>query len=96
MTTSQIAGVLPALVFPTATALQLWRIVRTRSTAGVSVPAWTLFGVANIGLYVYTERFLEWQAIVGMLLTAALDFGIVAIALFAPQAEAADPAENEA
>lgn len=81
MTTSQIAGVLPAIVFPTATAFQLVRIVRARSAAGVSAVTWTLFGLANVALYFYTARYAEWQSIVGMLLTALLDFTIAAAAL---------------
>lgn len=81
MTLSQIAGILPAVVFPTATALQLAQIVRTRSTAGVSVATWTMFGFANIALYLYTERYTEWQSIVGLLLTAAIDFAIAALAV---------------
>ncbi len=82
MTLSQAAGILPAIVFPTATALQLIQIIRTRSVVGVSIGAWALFGFANIALYVYAGRYAEWQSILGMLLTAILDFGIAAVALF--------------
>lgn len=81
MTMSQLAGVLPAIVFPAATGFQLLRILRTRSVAGVSATSWILFGFANISLYLYTERYVEWQAIIGMLLTAALDFAIAGLAL---------------
>jgi uncharacterized protein with PQ loop repeat len=87
MSFTQLAGIIPAIVFPAATLAQLLRMVRQRSAAGVSVSAWALFGVANIAIYVYAERYGEWQAIVGMLLTAVLDFIIVAVALvgFRPQ-----------
>lgn len=78
-----MAGILPAVVFPAATGFQLWRMYHTRSAAGVSVATWTLFGCANIAMYVYAERYTEWQSIVGMLLTAILDFAIVALALIA-------------
>lgn len=81
MSLTQIAGILPAVVFPTATAAQLFRIVRRRSAANVCVSTWLLFGFANIAIYFYAERYTEWQAIVGMLLTAAFDFAIVALAL---------------
>lgn len=81
MTLSQIAGILPALVFPAATAVQLIRIVRARSAAGVSATTWILFGLANVAMYLYVERFADWQAIVGMLLTAVLDVVIAALAL---------------
>ncbi len=81
MTINQIAGILPAIVFPAATILQLARMVRSRSAASVSVPTWLLFGFANLAIYVYAERYTEWQAILGMLFTAVVDFAIVALAL---------------
>jgi len=30
---------------------------------------WFLFGIANLAIYIYAERYTEWQAIIGMLLT---------------------------
>lgn len=81
MTINQIAGIIPALVFPTATLMQLARMIRARSAAGVSGATWSLFGFANLAIYVYAERYTEWQAIVGMLVTAGLDFVIAALAL---------------
>ena len=81
MSIAQIAGILPAVVFPAATLVQLVRMVRARSAAGVSVATWLLFGFANLAIYVYAERYTEWQAIVGMLFTAVLDFVIVGLAL---------------
>jgi uncharacterized protein with PQ loop repeat len=95
MTVTQIAGILPAIVFPAATLAQLVRIVRSRSAANVSVATWLLFGFANLAIYVYAERYTEWQAILGMLVTAALDFAIVVLALAAFRRErfvAASPA----
>lgn len=82
MTITQIAGILPAVVFPTATLVQLARMIRARSAAGVSVATWLLFGFANLAIYVYAERYTEWQAITGMLFTAVLDFAIAALALY--------------
>ncbi len=79
MTLNQLAGILPAVVFPLATLVQLGRILRDRSAVGVSVTTWLLFGFANLGMYVYAERYTEWQAILGMLFTAAVDFAIVAL-----------------
>lgn len=81
MTFAQIAGILPAVVFPAATLVQLVRMVRANSAAGVSVATWLLFGFANLAIYIYAERYTEWQAIVGMLFTAVIDFVIVALAL---------------
>lgn len=80
MTINQLAGIVPALVFPAATLVQLARMLRARSAAGVSIPTWILFGFANVAIYVYAERYLEWQAIVGMLVTAVLDFVIAGLA----------------
>lgn len=95
MNFTYIAGVLPAIIFPAATLLQIVRIVRHRSTLGVSKTTWLLFGLANIALYVYAERYGEWQAIAGLLLTAVLDFVIVALALFAYRASAAAKSPSE-
>jgi hypothetical protein len=81
MNLSQIAGILPAIVFPAATGFQLLRIFRARSAAGVSAATWILFGLANVALYVYTEHYADWQSIIGMLLTALLDFGVAVMAL---------------
>ncbi len=83
MTLPQIAGILPAIVFPAATLLQLVRMIRARTADGVNVSTWFLFGLANIAIYIYAEHYDEWQSIVGMLLTAVLDFAIVGLALFA-------------
>ncbi|MDI1335272.1 MAG: hypothetical protein PSU94_03725 [Lacunisphaera sp.] len=91
MTISYFAGILPAIVFPVATLAQIVRMVRQRSAAGVSVATWLLFGFANVAIYFYAERYTEWQAIVGMLVTAVLDFAIVGLALFAYRPVAAEP-----
>lgn len=92
MNFNQLAGLLPAIVFPAATIVQLARMVRAHSAAGVSVATWLLFGFANLGIYFYAERYTEWQAIVGMLFTAVLDFLIVALALLRYRKPASLPA----
>lgn len=74
-------GWLPALIIPIATLIQLGAILRQRSTAGVSALTWFLFGVANIGLYVYTEKYTDIQAIAGLLGSAVLDFVITGLAI---------------
>ena len=43
--------------------------------------AWTLFGVANISVYIYTEKYLAPQTIIGFLGSALLDFVIAALAI---------------
>lgn len=87
MTFTQLAGVIPALVFPTATAAQFLSIVKARSAKGVNLMVWLLFGAANLAMYIYAERYTEWQAIVGLLFTAALDFAIVVAAMILNAAE---------
>jgi uncharacterized protein with PQ loop repeat len=76
-----IVGWIPAVVFPTATALQLAAILRAKTAKGVSVSAWLLFGIANLSLYIYIGRYTELQAILSGLATAALNFAIVVVAL---------------
>jgi uncharacterized protein with PQ loop repeat len=76
-----IAGWLPAIIFPAATLIQLLVIVRSGSTRGVSCSTWTLFGIANIAVYIYAEKYLAAQTIIGFLGTALLDFIIAAKAL---------------
>ncbi len=71
----------PAVIFPTATALQLFAILRRRTAEGVSVLAWSLFAAANICLYAYTEKYTELPSILATLGTAALNLCIVAAAM---------------
>jgi hypothetical protein len=79
---TDIAGWVPAIVFPAATAARAFRIALKRNADGISVITWVLFGLANIGLYVYTEKYQSIQSIAGLLLTAAIDFVIVGQCIF--------------
>ena len=74
-------GWVPALFIPAATFIQLLAIFRNKSARNVSVLTWTLFGIANVCLYIYTEKYLHWQSLLGLLGTAALDFLIAGLAL---------------
>ncbi|MEM9272676.1 MAG: hypothetical protein AAGA80_06890 [Cyanobacteria bacterium P01_F01_bin.143] len=76
-----VAGWIPAIVLPIATISQLTKIVQEKTAAGVSLITWFLFGIANIGLYLFTEKYLALQSLVGLLGTAILDFAIVGVAL---------------
>ncbi len=78
---TDIAGWIPAIILPVATISQLAKIVQEKNAEGVSLITWFLFGVANIGLYLFTEKYFALQSVVGLLGTAILDFVIVAIAL---------------
>jgi len=77
----QIAGWLPAIALPGATLAQLLKIAITRKTEGVSILTWLLFGFANLGIYVFTEKYFAIQSILAQLLTAVLNFVIVFLIL---------------
>jgi hypothetical protein len=77
----EFAGWVPALVFPGATLLQLAVILRRKTAAGVSVVAWSAFAIANICLFLYTEKYGELESILGALGTAVLNLCIVAAAI---------------
>jgi len=76
----EIAGWIPAVVFPVATLLQLVKLHRESDARGLSRTTWILFGIANLGLYFYAEKYLAVQTIAGFLGTAALDFTIAGYA----------------
>jgi len=77
----ELAGWVPAIIFPSATSLQLAKIVSKQTAEGVSIASWLFFGLANIGLYLYAEKYTSLQSVVALLLTAVLDFMIVGVAL---------------
>ncbi len=83
-TVVEVSGYIPAIVIPIATGMQLVSLLRSGKTAGVNWMSWFLFGVANIGLYIYTEKYTSIQSITGLLGSAALDFAIVAVVLCGP------------
>jgi len=74
-------GWVPAVVFPTASGLQLLAILHRRCSQGVSIPAWSLFAIANVCLFVYTEKYGEIESIVGALGTAVLNICVVVAAI---------------
>jgi uncharacterized protein with PQ loop repeat len=78
----EIAGWIPAVVFPSATGLQLAKIIKHKSAKGVSIATWLLFGLSNLGLYAYAEKYTSIQTIAGFLGTALLDFIIAAMAFY--------------
>ena len=77
----EFCGWLPAVIIPMATLLQLSAIVRKRSAEGVDWLTWFLFGVANVGLYIYTEKYWDIQSVVGLLGSALMDFTIAILVL---------------
>ena len=80
-TVVQLSGWLPAVIIPMATVIQLSTILRQRSAQGVSALTWAMFGIANVGLYIYTEKYTSVQSIVGLLGSAVLDFAIALLAI---------------
>jgi uncharacterized protein with PQ loop repeat len=76
-TITNLAGWIPAVILPLATLIQLVKLARSKSSEGVSLLTWLLFGFANVGLYIFTEKYFALQALIGMLGTAALNFVIV-------------------
>lgn len=74
-----LAGWIPAVVLPVATAIQLIKIVKSKNASGVSLFTWLMFGLANTGLYFFTEKYFAIQSLLGLLLTAILDFTIVGL-----------------
>ena len=79
---TNLAGWIPAVILPTATISQLIKIARSNSVEGVSLMTWLLFGIANIGLYIFTEKYFALQALIGLLGTAIMDFTIVIMIVF--------------
>ena len=77
----ELAGWLPAIVIPAATLLQLIEVYGAPSVDGVSWVTWLMFGLANIGFYIYTEKYKSIPSILGFLGTAVLDFIIVALVI---------------
>jgi len=80
-----LAGWIPAVVFPLATALQLITIMRRKSAEGVSLTSWSLFAFANLCMYFYVGKYAEPQAILSGLGTASLNIAIVIAALKYPK-----------
>jgi len=76
-----LLGWVPAVIFPAASGLQLVTILVRRKADGVSIPAWALFAIANICLFVYTEKYGEIESILAALGTAFLNICIVIAAI---------------
>lgn len=75
-------GVLPAIIFPLASLTQLYAMLSRRSAEGVSIMTWVLVTIANVSMYIYTQKYDEWQSILSMLGAALLNCCVVATALY--------------
>ena len=82
-----LLGWVPAIVFPVASAWQLWTLSRAKNSEGTSSLTWATFAVANVACYGYVEKYLEPQAI-SMVVTAVFQIGITVISLHKRKATA--------
>lgn len=78
----QVAGAIPAIIFPTASLIQLIALLKRRNADGVSALSWFCFGIANICLYIYTQKYDEWEAITAFLGTSTLNFAVCILTLY--------------
>ena len=78
----QFIGWVPAVIFPLAAAMQLIKIHSNKRADGVSASAWIAFGVANLCLYIYAEKYDELQTLLGMVGQAIIDFTIAGYAIY--------------
>lgn len=78
----QITGIIPAIIFPTASLIQVITLLKRGNADGVSALSWFCFGIANICLYIYTQKYGEWAAIVTFLGTSFLNFTVCFLALY--------------
>jgi len=72
-----IFGYIPAIVFPTATIIQLLHLFKSKTSEGVSPITWGAFALGNVSLYIYTEKYSQLQSIVGLLVTSVLQLVII-------------------
>ncbi len=79
MTFIELIGYVPAIIFPVATLMQLWHLLKTKTSDGVPAMTWLAFALGNISLYIYAEKYTELQSILGQLATAALQLYVVVL-----------------
>jgi len=65
------------VIFPAATLMQLWHLLKTKTSDGVPALTWLAFAVGNLSLYVYAEKYTALQSIIGQLATAVLQIYVV-------------------
>jgi len=82
MSLLQIAGILPAIIFPAASLAQLLAIWKRQSAEGVSVATWLLVGVGNVSLFVYNGLYTDIFNIAALLGAAVLNFCVAGMAIY--------------
>ncbi len=78
----QLAGIIPAIIFPTASLAQLLAILKRRSAEGVSVATWLLVGVGNLSLFLYNGLYTDIFNIAALLGAAILNFVVAGTAIY--------------
>jgi uncharacterized protein with PQ loop repeat len=78
----QLAGLIPAIIFPAASLSQLIVILRRKSAEGVSIATWLMVTVANISLFIYSEKYTDLLNIFALLGAATLNICVAAAALY--------------
>lgn len=73
----KIAGIIPAFIFPIASIIQCLHLLRVKNSKGNSLPSWFAFVIGNVCLYIYTEKYLELQAILATLGTALIQLYVI-------------------
>jgi hypothetical protein len=73
-------GWVPAVVFPSASFLQLFALARRGRSDGVSVTTWSLFAVANVCLYLTIGEWTKPQVVISTLGAAATQFAVATLA----------------
>ena len=81
MASIELFGIIPAIIFPVATLVQLIHLVKIKNSSGASWLSWSFFAVGNVALFIYTEKYSAWQSIVGLLGTAVLQVAIILLIL---------------
>ena len=90
-----LVGWVPAVVFPTASVLQLLALARRGRSDGVSALTWSLFALANFCLYLTVGEWLRPQVIITTVGTGLLQVVVVVMILRlrkAPRASSAPAA----
>ena len=77
----QLCGWVPGVVSPAASGLQLYEITRTGRADGISPLTWLMFSFSNACLYIYTQKYFEFQSLLCFLFTSIMQATIVILTL---------------
>ena len=86
-----LVGFVPAIIFPAAGLVQLATIIKRKEAGGVPVLTWSMVGVANVCLYVYTQKYGDLLTIFATLGAGASNFAVALTASWLQHKEANRP-----